>query len=173
MKQLADILQEFSYRERAKNYNLNSRISYIQNEPHYTWKEGELLTLNTQEMLVLFKKYPENAREQIILANFEQLPASLLSYESDDLKITKKNLANLRLPFYSENLGETIFQSFKEHLQQVRDDSIRLEAKIKRADLRKLDFVLLKQIYVWEKEKPIDCDFFKDYKFFKSDYAKR
>ena len=75
----------------------------------------------------------------------------------------EKNIENLRLPSYSDNLGEIIFYLFKGKLEEYKGKGpIILEGELDKGKEKKLELILKKQVYVWEKEKPIDKEFYKN-----------
>lgn len=143
--------------ESIQPHDKNNYSSYETNTTYVTAEDHKIITFNAPDKIILKKDQPRLALE---IATIEDQPSRLV-YMGSDVQEMMQNLDNLRLPSYSQNLGETIFRVFGQHLEEIESGPAHIEGKIEPGREQELEFLLKKQLYVWDNG-PVDEAFYSD-----------
>lgn len=91
-------------------------VSYSRNAPYPLTIDGKINEINARELLQIKKKYEESPAERVLLAYFDNQEPRLL-YDGEDLISMQRTIDSLRLPRWSDNVGERIFSRIRNDLK--------------------------------------------------------
>jgi hypothetical protein len=131
---------------------------------------NECFILAPDELLVI--ENDQETREKVSIGSFPRDGECRIYYMGDSTRKMWDTIVKLRLPSFSENLGELAFHIFQGHLKELKDsdEMVGLELKRVSGEERQFLLVIMKLLRVFE-GKQIDSEFYQEYKSCRKRFA--